>query len=157
TGPRGETGTTGVAGPTGPSSVSVGAVTFPSTLSGPIGQQLSSDTFATLSAGSSYIVDLTVFGTNAQATTNIPLKFEIFAVGDSPTISNIQWSNHSGQTYRNGAVEVEYVVAARFVVKGASTLIPYSLRIRLTGGFNTTSAQVTFQGNYRIQLVGSAD
>ncbi|MGA1416512.1 MAG: hypothetical protein ACO319_05580, partial [Candidatus Nanopelagicaceae bacterium] len=154
------TGTTGVAGPTGPtgpSSVSVGAVTFTITLSGPIGQQLSSDTFATLSAGNSYIVDLTVFGTNAQATTNIPLKFEIFAVGESPTISNIQWSNHSGQTYRNGAVEVEYVVAARVVVKGNDTLIPYSLRIRLTGGFNTTSAQVTFQGNYRIQLVGSAD
>lgn len=154
-GPRGETGTTGVAGP---SSVSIGSITFPSTLSGPIGQQLSSDTFATLGAGNSYVVDLTVFGTNTQATANIPLKFEIFAVGESPTISNVQWSNHSGQTYRNGSVEVEYVVAARFVVKGSTTLTPYSLRLRLTGGVNTSSSvQVTFQGNFRIQLVGSAD
>lgn len=154
-GPRGETGTTGVAGP---SSVSIGSITFPSTLSGPIGQQLSSDTFATLGAGNSYVVDLTVFGTNTQATANIPLKFEIFAVGESPTISNVQWSNHSGQTYRNGSVEVEYVVAARFVVKGSTTLTPYSLRLRLTGGVNTSSSvQVTFQGNFRIQLVASAD
>jgi hypothetical protein len=136
-----------------------GSITFPSTLQGPAGQLINSDTFGTLSAGKSYAVDLLIFGTNTLSYDTIPLRFEVFGVTDNPTISNVQWSFTSAQSYRTNVVGIEYVVAAKFIVNGSATLTDYSLKVRITAGVSTSSADkaVTLQGNYRAQLVGSTN
>jgi hypothetical protein len=157
TGSVGATGAKGDTGDIGPSSISVGSLSFSSRLEGSAGQGVYSDTFSTLSPGKSYLIDLVITGQNSESTEQMPLKFESFAVGDAPVISNTKWSNVSVQSYRNGIVKTEYVITARFAVDGSLTNQEYSLRVLITGGISTsvTGRPVTFLGNYSAQIVGS--
>jgi hypothetical protein len=160
TGPAGSAGATGAKGDTGdigPSNVIVGALSFSSRLEGSAGQGVYSDTFLTLSPGNSYLIDLIITGQNDESTAQMPLKFEPFALGDAPVISDVKWANTSMQSYRNGVVKTEYVITARFAVDGRLTSQNYSLRVLVTGGITTSSVgrPVTFLGNYEAQIVGS--
>ena len=157
TGSVGATGAKGDTGDAGSSNVFVGALNFSSRLEGSAGQGVYSDTFLTLSPGNSYLIDLIIIGQNDESTAQMPLKFEPFALGDAPVISDVKWANTSMQSYRNGVVKTEYVITARFAVDGSLTSQNYSLRVLVTGGLTTSSTgrPVTFLGNYEAQIVGS--
>lgn len=161
-GDKGDTGNTGATGPagatgaTGPSNVFVGAITFPSTLAGAAGDPITSDTFGSLLSDSNYQVDLVVSGSGTSDISVLPLHFEVVTNGGSRSITNVQWTNASVQSLRNGSsVVIEHTIQARFAVNGSGTGTNSSLQVRLKAGVSTTTKPVTFTGDFRMQKVGS--
>ena len=156
TGATGPQGATGPTGPIGPSSVFVGGITFPSTLAGAAGEPITSDTFGTLLSDSNYQVDLVISGSGTSDISVLPLHFEVITSGGSRSITNVQWTNASVQTLRNGSsIAIEHTIQARFAVNGSGTGTNVNLQVRLKAGASTATKPVTFVGNYRMQKVGS--
>ncbi|MGA1609554.1 MAG: hypothetical protein ACO375_02420, partial [Candidatus Nanopelagicaceae bacterium] len=158
TGDQGPAGAQGATGPIGPSAVSIGSITFSSSLSGVALTSLPSDTFGTLAANSSYQVDLLVTGSAASNhIMTLPLHLEILTEGSTREIRNVQWANTSVQVLRNGSsVTIEHTLRASFTVNGSGTSTSSSLKLALKASEDVDAQQaITFSGNFRIQTVGS--
>ncbi len=155
-GQTGAKGDTGDVGPIGPSTVYTGSITFSSPLQGAKGHPVTSDTFGALIGNKSYQVDLVIIG---DATTGmpsvLPLSFEILTVGVGRSITNVQWTNASVQSFRNGSsVAYEHTVQARFAVAAVGSTGVTNLQVLLKGGVSTSSDPIALHGQYRMQLVG---
>lgn len=155
-GPAGPQGPQGAKGDVGPSEISVGAISFLSSVVGSAGQIAQSETFGTLSSGKSYQVDLTVYGVGVSDTENLPLKLTVLGVGTAVTIDNVQWINTSSRSYRSGQVVFEHAIMARFAINRTISDLGYSLQVQVTTGDTIMNDRpVSFTGSYLIQLVGS--
>jgi hypothetical protein len=156
TGNTGPAGATGATGPTGPSNVFVGSITFSNNLAGAAGEPITSDTFGTLMSDANYQVDLVISGSGTSDISVLPLHFEVLTNGGSRSITNVQWTNASVQSLRNGStVVIEHTIQARFAVNGSGTGTNSSLQVRLKAGASTLTKPVTFTGDYKMQKVGS--
>jgi hypothetical protein len=156
TGTKGDTGTvgaTGATGATGPSNVQVGSISFPSALSGNAGTSASSNNFATLEAGKSYVFDVLIWGkTNAST---LDLSLSASAMGQSPTVT-AHWISTNSRNYRGGTGQRELSYIAKIVVNGSSTISSYQLAITMSSGsYIDAFDQVTFAGGFSALLVGS--
>jgi len=126
------------------------------TLAGAAGEPITSDTFGTLLSDSNYQVDLVISGSGTSDISVLPLHFEVITSGGSRSITNVQWTNASVQTLRNGSsIAIEHTIQARFAVNGSGTGTNVNLQVRLKAGASTATKPVTFVGNYRMQKVGS--
>ena len=161
TGPKGDTGTAGATGAKGDTgtagslSAYMGAVTFPSVLSGNSGATSASTGFGTLLAGKKYIVDVLIFATNND-TDSYPLKITFSASAGSPTITT-KYIVMRGQSYRTLSSKLEFSIYSKVVVDASSVATDFSLVATVTCGMYTGNADtaLTLGGDFVGQEVVS--
>ena len=158
TGAAGATGATGAKGDTGTAgslSAYMGAVTFPSVLSGNSGATAASTGIATLLAGKKYIVDVLIFATNND-TDSYPLKITFSASAGSPTITT-KYIVMRGQSYRTSSSKLEFSIYSKVVIDASSVVTDFSLVATVTCGMYTGNADTTLTlgGDFVGQEVGS--
>ncbi len=149
-GPTGSTGATGATGPAGTSHISGGAITFSGSISGSAGSSAVSTAFGNFSAGSSYEVDIYIYGTSPFGSAhNLSLSFTSSA-GLPITFSNFQ--TVSGLSYRTGVNRVESGVIGRVLINSTNAS---SLFATVYCGDATTGDTLTLSGFFLAQQVGS--
>ncbi len=133
----------------------MGAVTFPSVLSGNSGATSASTGFGTLLAGKKYIVDVLIFATNND-TDSYPLKITFSASTGSPTITT-KYIVMRGQSYRTLSSKLEFSIYSKVVVDASSVATDFSLVATVTCGMYTGNADTTLTlgGDFVGQEVGS--
>ncbi len=153
TGPAGPKGETGTAGAVGPSNAYFGNIPFVGTLAAEAGNSKNSSLFGNFENGKKYIVDLMIYGVNADPEP-YALSLTVTASTGSPNIS-VKYLVVEGNTYRSNSVSIEHSIIAKVIIDATSAGSDFSLIASVKSGTRTTSAPITFSGDFVTLLVGA--
>lgn len=152
-GPMGETGTVGSTGAVGPTNVYVGSIPFVGTLAAEANNSKNSGSFGSFTDGKKYLVDIMIAGANNDSG-KYALSLNVTATAGSPTIT-VKYLVIEGQSYRGGLLIPEHSLVAKVVIDGTAAGADFSLIASVTSGTRTTTAPITFSGDYFAIVVGA--
>ena len=152
-GPKGETGTAGSTGAVGPTNVYVGSIPFIGTLAAEANNAKNSGSFGSFTDGKKYLVDIMIAGANNDSG-KYALSLNVTATAGSPTIT-VKYLVIEGQSYRGGVIIPEHSLVAKVVIDATVAGADFSLIASVTSGSRTTTAPITFSGDYFAIVVGA--